>query len=101
MLSYFLQFNGAYYFKYPLSELEKYVSYLDGTEITVTATVGDRFLDEISSGYSRARIFNSSLSVKFLGGSPQVFKPSMPFKCYVSLIDLYIVILMIWMNGYF
>jgi hypothetical protein len=60
---------------------------LEGMEVTVTATVGDRFLDEIIEGYSTAQIFNSSIKVAFLGGSPQVFKPSMPFYCYVSLFE--------------
>lgn len=73
-----------YHFKYPLSEIEKYVPSLEGMEIMVTATVGDRFLDEIIEGYAVSRVYNSSLRVSFLGGSPQVFKPSMPFTIYVS-----------------
>lgn len=54
-------------------------------EITVTATVGDRFLDEIIDGYAIARVFNSSIKLAFLGESPQVFKPGMPLSVYVSL----------------
>lgn len=30
-----------------------------------------------------ARIYNSSIKIAFLGGSPQVFKPAMPFTCYI------------------
>jgi CD109 antigen len=51
----------------------------DGMEVTVTATVGERFLEEIIVGYSTARIYNSSVKIHFFGGSPQVFKPGMPF----------------------
>lgn len=76
-------FNGTYNFKYPMSELAQLVPTLDGVEVIITASVGDPFLDEIIEGYSIARIFNSSLSVSFLGGTPQVFKPAMPFDVYM------------------
>lgn len=67
-----------------MSELAQLVPTLDGVEVIITASVGDPFLDEVIEGYSIARIFNSSLTVTFLGGSPQVFKPAMPFDVYVS-----------------
>ncbi|XP_026320677.1 uncharacterized protein LOC113230803 [Hyposmocoma kahamanoa] len=82
-LPYLRFFNGTYDFKYPMSELAQLVPDLDGVEVIITASVGDPFLDEIIEGYSIARIFNSSLAVKFLGGSPQVFKPAMPFDVYM------------------
>lgn len=84
-----LQFNGVYHFRYPMSDLEQFVPTLDGMEILVTATVGDRFLDEIIEGYSSARIFNSTVKVNFMGGSPQVFKPAMPFNIYVCIVCYY------------
>lgn len=74
-----------YAFKYPIKEILNYVPTLDGMEIAVTATVGDRFLDEIIDGYSTARVFNSSIKLAFLGDSPQVFKPGMPLSVYVSI----------------
>ncbi|VVC38101.1 Hypothetical protein CINCED_3A025405 [Cinara cedri] len=78
-------FYGVYNFKFPLSELQKNFPILEGTEITITAIVGDRYLNEIIEGYSTARFFNSSVRVAFLGGSPQVFKPTMPFTIYVTV----------------
>ncbi|XP_012257005.2 CD109 antigen isoform X2 [Athalia rosae] len=72
-------FNGTYNFKYPMQELLQYAPSLDRMEVTVTATVGERFLEEIITGYSTARIYNSSIKIHFFGGSPQVFKPPMPF----------------------
>ncbi|XP_032681825.1 CD109 antigen [Odontomachus brunneus] len=72
-------FNGTYYFRYPMSELLNFATSIDGMEVTVVATVGERFLDEVIVGYATARIFNSTTKVRFLGGSPQVFKPAMPF----------------------
>lgn len=73
-------FNGTYHFRYPMQELLSFVSSIDGMEVTVVATVGESFLDEIIVGYSTARIFNSTTKIRFLGGSPQVFKPAMPFS---------------------
>ncbi|XP_073953212.1 macroglobulin complement-related isoform X2 [Choristoneura fumiferana] len=82
-LPYLRYFNGTYDFKYPMSELAQLVPVLDGVEVIITASVGDPFLDDVVEGYSIARIFNSSLAVSFLGGSPQVFKPHMPFDVYM------------------
>lgn len=73
-----------YEFRYPLQELLNYVPTLDGMEIQITATVGDWFLDEVIEGFSTARIFNSSIKLRFLGDSPQVFKPGMPVTTYVN-----------------
>lgn len=67
-----------------MRELEQFVPSLDGMEVIITATVGERFLDEIIEGYSVSRIYNSSINVAFLGGTPQVFKPAMPFDIHVS-----------------
>ncbi|KAJ3650099.1 hypothetical protein Zmor_021807 [Zophobas morio] len=77
-------FYGVYEFKYPIRELLNYVSTLDGMEVVIVATVGERFLDEVIEGYSTARIFNSSIKLSFLGGSPQVYKPGMPITTYVA-----------------
>jgi CD109 antigen len=83
MLPYLRYFNGTYEFRYPMQELEKLVPNLSNMEILITATVGERFYDDIIQGYSMARIYNSSIKVSFMGGTPQVFKPTMPFTCYV------------------
>jgi CD109 antigen len=66
-----------------MRDLAKFVSSLSGMEMRITASVGDRFLDEVVTGFSSARIYNSTLKVAFLGNSPQVFRPAMPFHCYV------------------
>ncbi|XP_020798964.1 CD109 antigen [Drosophila serrata] len=78
-------FNGTFDFKWPLRELEVLVPHLANSEILITATVGEKFYDEIISGYSVARVYNSSLRVSFLGESPQVFKPAMPFTTYLAV----------------
>lgn len=80
---FYFQFKGIYHFKYPINELVKDIQALDDLEIQITATVGERFYDEIIEGYSIARFFNSSVKIFFLGSSYQVFKPMMPYTVYV------------------
>lgn len=82
-LPYLRFFNGTYEFRYPMAELAALLPSQQGMEVLVTATVGDKFYDEVISGYSIARVYNSSIKVSFLGGTPQVFKPTMPFVCYI------------------
>lgn len=68
-----------------MSELLHYVPVLEGMEVLISATVGDRFLDEVVEGHSLARVYNNSIKVLFLGDSPQVFKPGMPIMVYVRI----------------
>jgi hypothetical protein len=65
-------------------EIERAVGQLDNMEVTITASIGEHFWNDVIEGYSRARIYNSTLRLAFLGGSPQVFKPGMVFTSYVS-----------------
>lgn len=74
-----------------MAELASAVPNLNDVEVRVTATVGDHFLDEILEGYSTARISNSSVKLSVLGGSPQVFKPSMPFQLFVSFTNVLLI----------
>lgn len=78
-------FEGVRDFAFSLHELSRLVSRLDGMKVVVTALVGERFLDLIETGFSESIVFNSSLQLRFLGSSPQVFRPGMPFKAYVSV----------------
>uniref|UniRef100_A0A336LJG8 TEP1-F n=1 Tax=Culicoides sonorensis TaxID=179676 RepID=A0A336LJG8_CULSO len=82
-LPYLRFFNGTFEFKYSMKEIESLVTTLAGSEILITARVGERFYDEIIEGYAIARIYNSSIKVEFLGGSPQVIKPTMPITTYL------------------
>lgn len=84
-LPYLRFFNGTYHFRYPMNEIASLMpASREGFEVMITATVGDRFYDEIIQGYSIARVYNSSTRVLFLGGSPQVFKPNMPYMIYLA-----------------
>lgn len=82
-LPYLRFFNGTYEFRYPMNELEQLMPTTQGMEVLITATVGEKFYDEVIQGYSIARVYNSTIRVAFLGGSPQVFKPTMPYMLYI------------------
>jgi CD109 antigen len=82
-LPYLRFFNGTFEYKWPMRELERMVPNLANMEVLVIAQVGERYYDEILEGYSIARIYNSSIKVSFMGGTPQVFKPMMPMTAYV------------------
>lgn len=72
-------------FKFAVRDLLLLSPRLDGMKIVVKAEVGERFLDLIEMGESATIVFNSTVKLAFLGSSPQVYKPGMPFKAYVSI----------------
>lgn len=73
-------------FKFPMKDFERMVPQLDKSKVTVTAFVGERYLNLIEDGFSEAIIYNSRIKVEFLGSNPQIFKPGMAYKVYVSII---------------
>ncbi|XP_035209732.1 CD109 antigen-like, partial [Stegodyphus dumicola] len=78
-------FHGTMNFKFPMREFEKLIPQLDKSIITVTAYVGERYLNLIEEGFSQAMVFSSRIKLEFLGSSPQIFKPGMPYKVYVAV----------------
>lgn len=64
-----------------ISQLAKGSS-VDGAVLSVTAFVGERYLNLIYKGFAKAYIFTSKIKIRLLGPTPQVFKPPMPFKAY-------------------
>lgn len=102
ILPYLRYFNGTFDFKFSISELEQLVPNLSGMEVLITASVGERFYDEIREGYAMTRIYNSSIKASFVGGTPQVFKPTMPFTIYivVEYFDSSPLSLNVLLNGY-
>lgn len=83
----FRWFEGFMNFKFAVRDLLVLSPKLDGMKIVVKAEVGERFLDLIEMGESATIVFNSTLKLSFLGNSPQVYKPGMPFKAYVSTLN--------------
>ncbi|GIX92091.1 CD109 antigen [Caerostris darwini] len=76
-------FEGRLDLDLPMSELLR--SGGGSLVLTTWAEVGERFLDQVEIGFARSLLYRADLRLAFLGANPQVFKPSMPFKCYVSV----------------
>ncbi|CAL4120943.1 unnamed protein product, partial [Meganyctiphanes norvegica] len=77
-------FAGVFPFKFRMSDFEALVSKTEGTEIRITATVGDAYLDVTQMGFAATRVFSAKVKLDFLGESPQVLRPAMPFKTYIT-----------------
>ncbi|XP_022255098.1 CD109 antigen-like [Limulus polyphemus] len=76
-------FVGLTTYRFNIWELAQLVSKLENSRVRVTACVGEPVLDRVMCGFAETIIFNSSIKLHFLGSSPQVFKPAMPFKAYL------------------
>lgn len=71
-----------------MKEFERLIPQLDKSKVTVSAFVGERYLNLIEEGFSEALIYSSRINLEFLGSNPQIFKPGMPFKVYVSILHI-------------
>ncbi|GFQ90018.1 pregnancy zone protein, partial [Trichonephila clavata] len=80
-------FHGTYDFSVSLAELRNMAVPvpLENCEIEIQAVVGERFYDFTVSAYGRIRVVNSTISLRFLGVNPQVFKPGMSFKTHIAV----------------
>ncbi|KAK2723405.1 hypothetical protein QYM36_001916, partial [Artemia franciscana] len=78
-------YNGYYEFNIRRTELLDMVPSLDGFELRILASVTDRLFDERVEGFAETRFYNRSSKLTVVGGSPQVFKPAMPFTFYVAI----------------
>ena len=59
-------------------------SELDGVDLKVEAEINDIFMNLNHTGFSYAKIINSSIHCRFVGSPPYVFKPGMPYHGAVS-----------------
>ncbi|XP_015919307.1 CD109 antigen [Parasteatoda tepidariorum] len=80
-------FHGTYDFSISMAQLRDMAMPvpLEHCEIEIQADVYERFYDFKVSAYGRLRVVNSSVSLRFLGVNPQVFKPGMPFKTHLAI----------------
>ncbi|KAK8389963.1 hypothetical protein O3P69_012881 [Scylla paramamosain] len=72
-------------YSFPMDVLARKVPKLDGSEIRIEAEVQDSFNGINSTGFTMAKIINSSINCMFLGSPPYVFKPGMPFSASVAV----------------
>ncbi|GBN47190.1 CD109 antigen [Araneus ventricosus] len=82
----FNYFEGHLDVNLPMSELRRLRSTTDRpSRLSVWVEVGERYLDQVEIGFAESLLYKADLKLTFLGDSPQIFKPSMPFNCYVSV----------------
>ncbi|KAK3881350.1 hypothetical protein Pcinc_014206 [Petrolisthes cinctipes] len=84
-------FAGVFPFKFRVSDLAQLVRSDGGGgggggwwEARVEAVVGDAYQDSTHTAYALTRVFSPDIHLEFLGGSPQVLRPAMPFKFYLT-----------------
>ena len=58
---------------------------LDGLQIRAEAYVTEYFYNNTQKGFCESRIINQTLSLRFVGAEPLVFKPGMPFEAQVAV----------------
>nr|BAR45623.1 macroglobulin complement-related 2 [Ammothea sp. RS-2014] len=79
------QFYGVHNFRFPISELRSLIYPLPGAEVEIRAKAMEYFTNITNTGYVRIRMINDTLSLRFLGTSPQIFKPGMQFVTYIAV----------------
>lgn len=80
------KFNGFLEFRYKMQDLRRLLNTkIENAKITVSAFVGEQYLDLYQTGYAKATISSSKIKLKFVGPSVFVFKPYMTFDCYLAV----------------
>ncbi|XP_037085415.1 CD109 antigen-like, partial [Pollicipes pollicipes] len=73
------QFANSDEFSFPMSALQGALPNLNNAKVKVIARVTEYWLNETYIGWCNSKLINSTVSIKFLGASPQLYKPGMPF----------------------
>ncbi|KAB7503408.1 Antigen, partial [Armadillidium nasatum] len=77
------KFNGFFKFRFQLDDFQDLLSWSDGLEVRIMAYVKDFLLESSDMGFGTLRIFPSGINLDFLGDSPFIIRPSMPFQYYL------------------
>nr|BAR45629.1 macroglobulin complement-related 1 [Epanerchodus sp. RS-2014] len=77
-------FAGGHEFEYNMEDIKQKVSLEAGTMLKVEGVVQEQFFGIAYPCFSTSIIIDSKVIVNFLGPSPKVFKPGMPFRVYVA-----------------
>ncbi|KAK8397835.1 hypothetical protein O3P69_004559 [Scylla paramamosain] len=81
----FVPLDGGDEFNFPMEEIARKLPQTDGSMVRVEVEVHDSFMGITETGFSMAKIINSSISIRFLGSQPYVFKPGMPFSTLIAV----------------
>ena len=55
------------------------------TQVRAEAWVNEFFYNNTQRGFCETRIINQTLSLRFVGTNPMVFKPGMPFEAQIAV----------------
>lgn len=77
------QNTGPFYLQ--MADIEKYMGTVQGIQVRAEAFVTEYFYNNAQRGFCETRIINQTLSLRFLGNTPMVFKPGMMFEGAVAV----------------
>ena len=75
--------DGAFYLN--MAKVEDGMGSIQGVQIRAEAYVTEYFYGNTQKGWCETRIINQTLSLRFVGNPPLVFKPGMPFEGAVAV----------------
>ena len=68
-----------------MAQIQKYMGTVQGIQVRAEAFVTEYFYNNTQRGFCETRIINQTLSLRFVGNSPMVFKPGMLFEGAVAV----------------
>ena len=68
-----------------MPEIERELGTVHGVQVKAEAWVTDFFYNNTQRGTCETRIINQTLSLRFVGTNPMVFKPGMPFEAQIAV----------------
>ena len=71
--------------KLGLNEIQDKLGVSENVQVRAEAWITDFFYNNTQRGFCETRIINQTLSLKFIGTDPMVFKPGMPFEAQVAV----------------
>ncbi|TRY74425.1 hypothetical protein TCAL_00656 [Tigriopus californicus] len=68
-----------------MSEIEAQLGSVHGVQVRAEAWLTEYFYNNTQRGFCETRIINQTLSLRFVGSNPLVFKPGMPFEGQIAV----------------
>ena len=77
--------NNKDTFRLPMAKIQGALGDLQGVQIRAEAFVTEFFYNNVQRGFCETRVINETLSLRFVGNQPMVFKPGMLFEGAVAV----------------
>ena len=78
-----LDISGPFYLQ--MRDIVTYMGTVQGIQVRAEAFVTEYFYNNTQRGFCETRIINQTLSLRFVGNNPMVFKPGMMFQGTVAV----------------